>query len=123
MTNMPLLGHQATINASYGTKYVALDGTEQTTESVAKVPFPAGTLKSLKINVISNTMDALGLFTVTIRKNGANTALTLNIGESDLGLFTIDTDVSVAENDFIDVALIEAFTSGGVSVMVAFSFL
>ncbi len=73
-------------------------------EAEVQTPLCAGTLKKFVINVIANPYTE-GSVVITIRKNGADTALTLTVGFGDTGIYTIASDVAVADNDLIAVKI------------------
>jgi len=90
-------------NLSYNlTMYYALnDITSQGTEDYAQGAALAGTFKTLKIRIRLNTFNS-GNTVFTFCKNGTDTALTISVPYGQTGIFTINSDVAVAENDLID---------------------
>lgn len=83
-----------------------------TTESNWDFPIPkAGTLKNFYVRVKSNTANQA--CTLTIRKNGADTALTLTVPSSTSGTFSDTSNtVSVAAGDLITIKDVSTTTSG-----------
>lgn len=83
-------------------RFADFDGV-QTTEVDAQFAMPrAGKINGLSLRVFTNTLN--GVTVVTLRVNGAPTALTFNVGAGVTGFFTLATqEVAVAEGDLISV--------------------
>lgn len=86
--------------------------TEQsTTESEAQIRSPAGTAKKLRARAWGNALN--GSTTITLRKNGVDTALTVTIAAGSTVWVTDDTHtVSVAEDDLLDWKVVTGGSSG-----------
>lgn len=82
-------------------------------ETNAQVPFPKCRAKKIALRVITNTSN--GETVVTLRKNGAGTALTFTIGAGATGLFTNTGDILVEDGDLICYEIAIGGTTGGVS--------
>lgn len=63
------------------------------------------TLSGFSVFVLENDMDAS--LTVTLRVNGSDTALTVLIPASTIGLFTVQSDVAVLQDDYVTVGTVE----------------
>jgi len=71
----------------------------------------ACTLKKLYVNVVANSGNGNAIFTV--RKNGADTALTLTVGAEQTGVFSVTADVSVSNGDLLALELDQSGVSSG----------
>ena len=100
------------------TKYFALnDNLNNANENYTKTAIVAGTFKSLKINVPS--ISVMGL-TVTLRKNGADTALTLTVDST--GVHTVTEDVAVSADDLVNYKVVTAGVDGSAKVLICLEF-
>ena len=111
------VGSTALANAD-GAKYVLLNsdyglvGTEGTTQIMST---RAGTLKRLYVRVTSN--DTAGATTITVRKNLADTAITLSIAAATTGIFSDTTHTAaVVAGDLICVLLSVAAGAGTITI-------
>lgn len=66
----------------------------------------------MKVNIPQNTLD--GTATVTLRVNGANTALTVTIPIGATGNFTSTNVVPVMEDDLANFLIVTAGTVGSI---------
>jgi hypothetical protein len=92
-----------------------------TPESIVKVPSPPGVLKALRICVINAGAQAVAN-TITVRLNGAATALTITQNDNvAIGTVTTVADsVVVAAGDLIDIEIVgNALSTGNYSWSVA----
>ena len=100
--------------AASTTNYVSPAGTISGTESFREVIMPeACTARDLHL-ITSATQSATGSYVVTLRKNGADTAVTLTVAAgAAAGTFTdTSNSVSFAKGDRADLALQNNATSG-----------
>lgn len=107
-----------TVNAST-TTYTCFAQTGNAIETRRQMIMPiAGTLKTLYVTTLS-TQDASGDLVVTVRKNGAGTALTTTISAgSAAGVFTdLSNSVTVAAGDKISIELANAATAASARVV------
>lgn len=75
----------------------------------------AGTLKRLRVNVDSNTLN--GAATWTVRINGENTAVTISIGAGSTGVKTDDVNmVAVAIDDLVNYVCVTGGSSGTIGI-------
>ncbi|MCV0398544.1 MAG: hypothetical protein K5785_00960 [Nitrosarchaeum sp.] len=87
------------------TRYYSLVGEDaaQTSESNAYSPAPyAGTAKKIIFKPIFNN-SAVGSATVTLRKNGVDTALTVTVPAGSTTIQSLETDVELAEGDLLTI--------------------
>lgn len=82
-----------------------------TTESLAQTALNDITLNTLYVNVATFTYG--GTYIVTLRVNGAPTALTLTIGA--LGVATISSPVIITAGDLVNLELDASLSGGGTS--------
>jgi len=116
-------GHAGAI-FGVSTAYVGPDGVDAT-ENHTQIPVPeAAVAVSLFIQVLSNTLS--GASTVTLRRNGAGTAITLTIPGGATGVFSdVAHSVAFAAGDLASVQVVagadgpNSLTIGGVTVKFA----
>lgn len=82
-----------------------------TTESLAQTALNTITLNTLY--VYASTFTYGGTYTITLRVNGAPTALTLTI--SAVGVSTISTPISITAGDLVCLELDASLSGGGTS--------
>lgn len=84
-----------------GTRYLPLAGsqTDSGTESNVQYSTHAGSAISYKVRIATNGTSSAS--TITLRKNGANTALSISIPASSVGTFTATGNVAYATDDTV----------------------
>jgi hypothetical protein len=102
--------------ATATTRYTQLGGNDESGgESNVQIQVGPGVIKGLRSNCTANTWT--GATAVTLRLNGADTALTTTITASTTGIFVDNThSVPVALNDLIDLAYTTATGTGSITV-------
>ena len=102
-----------TFYASFGARW------KTATEAVAQIPVPfTGMIKNLHLYIFANTVTATTNF--TLRKGGANTALTIAVGAGATGAFSdITHAVKVVAGDLITMKI--ASSDSGNNIDYAFS--
>lgn len=102
MTNMIVCSIQFLL-PNTANRFLTPTGSSAAVETVF-MPFTACTLKKFRVYVATQGAGVVD-HTLTLRKNGVDTALTLKILAADAKpkLYTVSADVAVAEDDFIDV--------------------
>ena len=82
----------------------------QSVEAYTQFRLPVGgTLMSLRTRVVCNTCDA----TITVRRNGVDTALTISAPAGTSGQVAVSASVTVAADDLISIQLILTSAAGG----------
>jgi hypothetical protein len=114
------LGYHATANGLI--KYINLAGLE-VTAAQARSPVGECVAKSIRVRVISNNIDDVGVYTVY--KNNVATALVLSIDAADgVGNYSTDVDVSFAAGDDVYVkADLSTCLAGVLAVEITIDFL
>jgi hypothetical protein len=79
-------------------------------ESSAQVPMPKCRIKRVTINIGSNTLNSAS--TLTLRKNGASTGVTITIGAGQTGQLSVNCDVQFNEGDLLSIEIVLGGTSG-----------
>jgi hypothetical protein len=117
--------YTASVAATY---YSYLGGTsvQALTEANSKIDFNMADYNANDMRVYILTNARAVISTVTLRKNGADTALTISLPASTTGLFSNPTNsVHIAENDDLNISVYSpAAASGGLAVkrtVIAFS--
>ena len=82
------------------------------TEPPAQVAIVAGKFIKLKVYAFLNTVN--GPTTMVLRVNGADTALTITVLAGVTGIFTVEADVPVNEDDLVNYRLTTGGTTGAV---------
>jgi hypothetical protein len=88
--------------------FIPWDITESATESAASVPVSSGTASKLFVRMDS-ALEAGETATVTVRKNGVNTALTCTVASLALVCSNTGATVTFADGDVLSVL----YTEGG----------
>ena len=70
-------------------------------ETSAQTKFPKCTIKEIRFNVFLYEQNAAR--TITVRKNGVDTAITVSVPATTTGWFSATGTVDVAENDLISI--------------------
>jgi hypothetical protein len=107
-------GESATV-AKGATEYLGVSGGDAgTTEANAEWYVPsAGTVQNLRVYVSANASDSAGN-TVTIRKNGASSGVTVTYGSTETGLKSdASNTASVVAGDRLAIEVVNAAGGGG----------
>jgi len=80
-------------------------------EKSVQLRMPAGVLSALRLKLTTATAPASGTFSVTVRKNGADTALTCQVTAT--GACNANGNVTFATNDKLAVRVSNNFTGSG----------
>ena len=83
------------------------------TESVSQMGYPKCRVKKLSLRILSNTLD--GSTVITLRKEGADTAITFTITAGSTGLFSATGDVIVEDGDLLCAEVDIGGTTGGIA--------
>jgi hypothetical protein len=75
-------------------------------ETSAQVPMPKCKVKKVTINIGigSNTLNSAS--TLTLRKNGASTGVTITIGAGQTGQLSVNCDVQFNEGDLLSIEIV-----------------
>ena len=73
-------------------------------ESMAQTKFPKCTIKEIRFHVVLN--EQTDVSTITLRKNGVDTAITVSVPATTTGWFSATGSVDVAENDLISIGAV-----------------
>ena len=73
-------------------------------ESSAQVPMPKCKIKKVTINIGSNSLNSAS--TLTLRKNGASTGVTISIGVGQTGQLSVNCDVQFNEGDLLSIEIV-----------------
>jgi len=94
-------------------EYTLLDGkyNAASTEEPRQISMPKGKFTSMKLNVFYNTLPTDTI--ITLRVNGAATALSITIPAGVTGLLTSTENVSIAEGDLCNLKLITDYSELG----------
>jgi hypothetical protein len=99
----PILSSVTTAGAQ--TIYCAYHGSYSSWyESSAQVPMPKCKVKRITINIISNTLNSAS--TLTLRKNGTSTGVTITINAGQTGQLYVDCDVQFNEGDLLSIGIV-----------------
>jgi len=79
-------------------------------ESSAQVPMPKCKIKKVTINIRSNNLNSAS--TLTLRKNGASTGVTITIDAGQTGQLSVNCDVQFNEGDLLSIEIVLGGTSG-----------
>lgn len=116
MAGSSIIHAGATTAIAFGTTTylgVATSNTSaNTTETNRKTRFRhATTLKNLCVNCISNSLD--GSDVITVRKNGADTSITVTIGAAATGFFEDTSNTaSISSGDDVNIKIVTGGTTG-----------
>lgn len=116
---MPIFGVPMELSYSSGTLYFPLNGASSIAESFTRCYVPTG--KSVKLCVYLRAISLnAGRVTVTVRKNGVNTAQSIVLTFDEIvGLFTDSDVVSFADGDYLNLqVVVTGATNGGVDLVV-----
>jgi len=87
------------------TAYCAYHGAYSSAYEVsAQVPMPKCKVKKITINIISNTLGSAS--TLTLRKNGASTGVTITINAGQTGQLSVNCDVQFNEGDLLSIGIV-----------------
>jgi len=78
-------------------------------ETSAQVPMPKCKVKKITINIISNTLGSAS--TLTLRKNGASTGVTITINAGQTGQLSVNCDVQFNEGDLLSIEIVVGGTN------------
>jgi len=81
-------------------------------EKAVQLRMPAGVLSTLRVKLTTQTTPVSGVFSVMVRKNGADTVLTCQLMAT--GACTALVNVTIANNDRLAVRISNSFTGSGV---------
>lgn len=109
----------ATTTYGFITPTGALLATTSGGESSAQIPAPhAGTMTRLTVRITANAWSGSSAI-FAVRKNGADTTLTLTVSASSTGVFTATGSVAIAVSDLISIGLLQGTnTNSGVNITV-----
>jgi hypothetical protein len=105
--NLPVFGIFVAILYNGALIYYDWNNNSNSNEEYVKVPCVAGTLKKLKIRLITKPTGTTCTCTVMVRLNGGDTALTRTMTEADsVGtVYDVNADVAVSEDDVINIKI------------------